>query len=56
MPPDLQSGPFDRSGIPPNNYPIRLVTNFQRTDRRSMRYRLPDTDHKMGGLLQRMIA
>jgi hypothetical protein len=63
MPPDLQSGPFDRSGIPPTIYGDRrearledkaiahkamledTVTNFQRTDRRSMR-RASLNDHK----------
>ena len=74
MPPDLQSGPFDRSGIPPTIYGDRrearleviaithkamlediaiadkamledTMTNFQRTDRRSMR-RASLNDHK----------
>jgi hypothetical protein len=49
MPPDLQSGPFDRSGIPPTTYGDRRkamlednVTNFQRTDRPFVALRLPE--------------
>jgi hypothetical protein len=55
MPPDLQSGPFDRSGIPP----VTAVTNFQLTDRPFVALRLPErsqnlNDHKLnGGLLER---